>query len=1055
MAEIEALLEHTATPYQRERERLENGPEFDTYELGLLRKYNDLSMRKAALENLTTRTTQQEDELHEIVTVLMPRYNNLNTRKEELENQGTLSSAEEIELHLINSIKEKQENWERDREAGLLLAPPEENFERDTRNTDGQHLWLSERPWDIDRADITYEPPVSLEQIRLYLSLIMRPPLRRFFEEQCVLRFMSEPQNEPGFPPVGQPNPDLHSPTHTGGITVSRETYDEETGDDRFVLKCDTLTFMRATAEGARYLDLNQFGFTFIKTLLQLVPKDEEKWAKLQEELSGKKSALHENIVPGQQESEAAIDYLALAAVDQERADSLSSEAAMIANQIYTSLERLDRREFATNANAVLNNFNGQLWQQRMILSEKLQKEEQEAVLAGHKFVRGINKLSDWILGRVNLKLQLNWNGFYMTDWYERAKAELDDKEAGRILKRDVHVTIREKEFRQAIALGDRDSARWLLLADSSTSDYMSWRMYLYLYHFDERYRKTNAQEITAESFDLLMRLHRISYKAKMLGTKPGEYTLAKDGTYAKLISYDDQVRNAFEELSKFSARNVMGLADETWEWLKYLKDGEFIEWDDVLGEGDPNDPHYWALPTADLRDVTTDPEGFLEFMRNARKVTGDKKFGTKLNPQQRAVLAYCHHMAMTEKGFPTHEHSPPAAGAATAWFGNHRPKESFDWDKFKKNTEFVARLDAIHEASPYKNQDLLRKLFNELESGEKEAGFGVGYVSRYTDNYAGVSTEEIRKDFRKSSDKIAKLNKRPEVQDVQAAFVDTASEYENLSAMKELEEFIKTILPEDKKSYKDPEELETLSSEVIKRIRENAPHWYRENQFEVQKYVKALAARVPELRAATKAQEKIDPYIKGPATFFNPDHGKTLDKMIKRAEAAFHTQKAIPPKEKLKLDPTIAKELTKTGFDVSGFKDLMGKDMLNEDDLNNFKAKAEEAVKLLSLETLKSDADNVYGLMVNAWKIVEGRPLAQGEKDFEGLRSDYLALPYKAEKDTEDTITDPTTLIEALKLTRFGLQQQFQEILKKQKEEEDKKKPKEEPKDETIDEGD
>jgi hypothetical protein len=790
MPETEVLFERTTTPYQRERERLENGPEFDTYELDMLRTGANLSYRKWLLDK---------------------RVENFGTR--------ILSSAEEVELHLLDSIKEKQERWEQDREAGLLLAPPEENFERDyppDPKDSGKNRWPSEQPWDIDRAAVTYEPPASLEQVRLYLSLIMPRPLRRFFEEQCVLRFMSEPQNEPGFPPVGQPNPDLHSPTHTGGITVSRETYDKKTGDDRFVLKCDTLTFMRATAEGARYLDLTQFGHTFIKTLLQLMPKDDEKWAKLQEELSGKKSALHGDIVTGQEKDEAVIDYLALVAVDRERAEKFSSEAAAIANQIFSSLEKVDRREFATNANAVLNKFNGQLWQQRMILSEKLQKEEQEAVLAGHRFVRGLNKFAEFVLSPVNLKLQFNWNGFYMTDWYERAKAELDDKEAGRILKRDVHVTLRDKELRQAIALGDRDSARWLLLADASTSDYMSWRMHLYLYHFDERYRKTDAQEITTESFDLLMRLHRVSFKSKMLGTKPGEYTLTKDGSYATYISDEEQVQNAFDELSKFSARNVMSVADEMWEWMKYL-DGKLMGWEDKLGEGDPNDPHYWALPTGDLREMTTDPDGFFSFLKNARVATGDKGLGTKLDPFRRAILAYCHHMALTEKGFPTHEHSPPAAGEATAHYGNHRPSEVFNAKKFAENLPFVRQLDVIHEKSPYKDKDLLRDLFDELNGHvEGKPNRSIRYATHYAPNYAGVAYGEIQKDYRNASGIIETvLGERPTTQKIRKKFESVASQYENEFAIKEIERFVETILPEGE-DYLSKEALEKLPSELM-----------------------------------------------------------------------------------------------------------------------------------------------------------------------------------------------------------------------------------------------
>ena len=975
----EILIKPESTKYQESLEQIQEGPDFDEYELNKLREAGSVGI-------------------------------NLRKRQDQLEDLDDLTPEQVNELNLINSIEKKQLQWERTRQKALHNAIPEENIEHDAQN----EPWLTEHTWDQDRTQDTLEPPFNSEQIRLYLALILPKPLRKFFEEQCVLRFSTTQLEPPGFPIQGGPRADLQAPEHTGGIQVKREDYGESI--DKFVLHCDSFSFMQYTPEGARYMNLNQFGLTFAKTLLQLVPREKDgkevpELRDLSEALEGGKGKKHGKVIAGEAEDDKTIDFLALYAVDKEAAKRFSEEAFEKARGYFVSLEKLDRHEFAETAHATLNRYNNELWQQRFALNKDLQKEMARAEVPGDWVA---NKLLTPVVGLFSFgKRQAYWRGFYKTDWYERAKAELDDKEMARILKRDVHVTIRDQELKQAIQFHDRDSARWLLLADANTSDYMTWRMNLYLYHFDDRFRQTSGKEITKDSFDLLMRLHRISYKNKMLGAKPGEYTLSKDGNYGVLISFEEQVHNAFEELNKFSARNVMGVADEMWEWMKHLKDGHYIHFEEMLGHGDPNDPHYWSLPTGDLREMTNDPNGFMAFMERARGVTGDEKFGTKLDAFRWAVLAYCHHMALTEKGYPTHEHSPPASAEALAYYGEYRPREVYNDDKYTKKTsaQFVQRYEEVYQRSPYKGENRVGKLFEVLKSSDRGRDQQLDFMSEpYQASYAVASALVIGREFGRASRELNK-GKVPDREATEDYFASDAKkppiqESQNKYAVQKIWEASQEILPENEE-YPDENRLSKIRGDLMLSLRTNAPDWYHENQYAAQRYVGEMIGSVSDLREAVEVKKKIDPYVEEAEEVYGEEHAKELDEMVKTAEVALKKKEPISEAKTLKLSPKAENALKRVGVSTEELNGALSRNMTEGLNVDNLKRMVNEAKQEFSHEVMKDEVKNIWRLAVQVQRLDEGLILPAGAEtmtedeieawqqgEFERLREEFFALP-------------------------------------------------------------
>ncbi|MBI3495526.1 hypothetical protein HY065_02775, partial [Candidatus Berkelbacteria bacterium] len=147
-------------------------------------------------------------------------------------------------------------------------------------------------------------------------------------------------------------------------------------------------------------------------------------------------------------------------------------------------------------------------------------------------------------------------------------------------------VTIRDQRLAIYFAAGDKLSARTYILTVPQTGDQRGYREHYYLHTFDPMYRSSGGEQITKESYDFLMRLHRISNREKRHGTRPAEYVpiTQPDGLVVyKRISRERFEGDVFDEIEKKTARELNQVAQELYESMVRIGGGHF-EIDEKFG---------------------------------------------------------------------------------------------------------------------------------------------------------------------------------------------------------------------------------------------------------------------------------------------------------------------------------------------------------------------------------------------------------------------------------------------------------------------------------------
>ncbi|MBI3261192.1 hypothetical protein HYZ64_02360, partial [Candidatus Berkelbacteria bacterium] len=247
------------------------------------------------------------------------------------------------------------------------------------------------------------------------------------------------------------------------------------------------------------------------------------------------------------------------------------------------------------------------------------------------------------------------------SDWYERTLVEFEDKEVSKILARDEHVTDRHKRLKTFFENHDEFGARTLIKSMAHTGDSRWWIYHMYLMQFDPLYRKTKGEEISRENYSFIVQNLRISHVGRRHGTKPGEYApepakFPGAPMRIKRISRELWEERARDEIDKRSARDLLAVAQEAYEWMECEgADGNTrnFEIDEVFGDPDnkPLNLGVWEGGRDQWQEETNNflrllNEDFIERLnRNTNqprfKNGKDKSQGWfKLDPDQVLMLA-------------------------------------------------------------------------------------------------------------------------------------------------------------------------------------------------------------------------------------------------------------------------------------------------------------------------------------------------------------------------------------------------------------------------------
>ncbi|EKD56625.1 MAG: hypothetical protein ACD_58C00132G0012 [uncultured bacterium] len=248
------------------------------------------------------------------------------------------------------------------------------------------------------------------------------------------------------------------------------------------------------------------------------------------------------------------------------------------------------------------------------------------------------------------------------TDWDLRAVSELENKEVSRIKARQEGIVDRDKSLRQLLNQGgdnigatERFMLRTILLADMEFEDFSNERIPIYLQACDYLYRETHGEEITQNSYNFIVRLHRNSNAKGRRGTKPCEYRKVEIGEVYSFFNpsigtYSDKVATSevyvrksrhklmgdvLEEVNTFSGREISSVSKEFLEYLKI--EDRHIGIDETWGknQGKYGPGNQYKSATGNWKNHLGD--SFTNKMFDNYNNRGDIP---KLNPDQIAIIA-------------------------------------------------------------------------------------------------------------------------------------------------------------------------------------------------------------------------------------------------------------------------------------------------------------------------------------------------------------------------------------------------------------------------------
>lgn len=474
-------------------------------------------------------------------------------------------------------------------------------------------------------------------------------------------------------------------------------------------------------------------------------------------------------------------------------------------------------------------------------------------------------------------KIKLSWSYlkealWTKSSWYEITVAEFEDKEAGRILVQNIGIGERDKSMRYLAgspSAADEFRLRTLLIADMKSGDFGRWRIHSYLETRDSTYKRTQGKQINQDSYNFLMRLHRLSYGAKRFGSEVMEYSAIEpgneytDGNGQKRIATstiyirksDDKVmEETLERISTISTRNMAnGLDKEIFEYMKIGDrftgvDEKYTKEDDIGATGNMSDLVGKSFY-----------EGLITDMNNGNGCL-------KLNPDQIAILAryYADDEASNnkdiygsgEKGI-LNEYTPAIAKAA---FNNY--KEAFSKPPFRKYVEYFLnqkKSEQLNGGLPEDEQEDNKSLSNfankELEESDKKA---LGNALEESNKIGAIDPDGINVETA-SKEKIAKS-----YQDIKSAEAilknkGVDSEINKSKLTEEVKNYLVKILDE---SY-DKGEL-FIQDKIFKEFEKENTSLTIEDKREIQNILletRAFRREIIRLRNSAKRLE-LEPYL-------------------------------------------------------------------------------------------------------------------------------------------------------------------------------------------------
>lgn len=620
----------------------------------------------------------------------------------------------------------------------LLKAPSENNFKNFPKEIEPQ---------------AQNDPAIpNLEYVRLLMSQLP-PELQAIFSEYFVLELNTSNWSNPSSKSGNKRNEMLS--ISSGGAIVEKFTDINSNSKEKFkiIIDKDSLYDFHESELGgikfsAKTLNTNKLTYLVTRAILSTIDSDQKQDFVEYCKKNKIKKGLDKNVNNFE-------DWLAICLSNNDQAKKIDKELTEKAQKwlgsIYKNQNLIDTKNFKTTTinktefNEHLINDRLSKWEDSETGQEIKGPQAWMLNLFRNMNLSGVGKWLYSVSSVINLSKILSKG-----EYYYYMIAESDGKQVQKLLSRDLGTGDYIKLLKEPKYLNSKDDLRILILTIANKAAYQSWMLHLWLWKFDDVYRKSKGKEVSEDGFDLTNRVAKAYGKAARGPAAVTEY-VQKGSKYIR-FSYAQQLGKLDAILNTFSLRDIQRIAPDVFQNLYNGKDKKLIDIDQKLG-----DKGYYVSGDVNLDSLIGEggrfgAKNFVNDMKDYSQELGEEEFLNLANAGVKAIVRRYLQESRTEPVLFS-MYTPPMVKHGFETYKNKVGEPAYSEEKyiedFKNEKKSLAEYNfSVDKKANNSSYDELFDIYSNLVKEKREFPYVKGLIASKHGRlieYINQSKEKIR----------------------------------------------------------------------------------------------------------------------------------------------------------------------------------------------------------------------------------------------------------------------------------------------------------------------